>query len=334
MPQLIITEQGTNDRRVVPCDRAEISVGATSDNTLVLAGPDVSRRHAIISHSGDDFFLMDVGSTTGTRLSGTAIQRGERYVLRSDDLITIGQYHIQFSRADVLEQSFNEITDSDIMEVKLLKKVLKALDQDTVPNLEVMNGPLTGRKFHFSDDLPEFLVGRDPACHLAVEEYSVSRKHAHLRRSEGQIVVEDLDSKNGTFVNQRRVTALVIHDGDRIAFGTIVTMFRNPREINVEAVSQHVREHRKTRDDLDAATQVGTAPTAPDETPSATTSTENISVDETPSRPAEPAEQAYPVPRARRRLLDNLSPTEMGMLWSGLIVLVVVVVLLVKLILT
>ena len=43
------------------------------------------------------------------------------------------------------------------------------------------------------------LVGREPSCHIAVVESSVSRQHAILRRSGDQFSVEDQDSANGTF---------------------------------------------------------------------------------------------------------------------------------------
>lgn len=53
----------------------------------------------------------------------------------------------------------------------------------------------------------ELLVGRDEACDVVLRDKSVSRQHARIRKtSAGKVVVEDLYSTNGTFLNGRRIT--------------------------------------------------------------------------------------------------------------------------------
>jgi len=78
-------------------------------------------------------------------------------------------------------------------------------------------------------------IGRDATCELAFPEVlSLSRVHAQVRYSEGGVVVDDLDSTNGTFVNDRRVTGLFsLASGDRIQFGAL--HFKFFREEDVEA---------------------------------------------------------------------------------------------------
>jgi DNA-binding winged helix-turn-helix (wHTH) protein len=51
------------------------------------------------------------------------------------------------------------------------------------------------------------LIGRRPDCAVAIESPSVSRVHARLEISRDALRIEDLRSKNGTFVNGRRITA-------------------------------------------------------------------------------------------------------------------------------
>jgi adenylate cyclase len=72
--------------------------------------------------------------------------------------------------------------------------------------------------------LPErqvLYVGRDPASDLPVLDPGVSRRHAELRADAGSIAVRDLDSRNGTFLNGRRVAHARAVLGDRIAFGPV-----------------------------------------------------------------------------------------------------------------
>ncbi len=78
-------------------------------------------------------------------------------------------------------------------------------------------------------------VGRDSTCEIAFPEVlSLSRSHARVQFSEVGVVVEDLASTNGTFVNDRRVTGTVsLASGDRIQFGAL--HFKFFREEDVEA---------------------------------------------------------------------------------------------------
>ncbi len=96
--------------------------------------------------------------------------------------------------------------------------------------LEVLN---TGRKVLLSAD-SEILIGRLDAAHgifpemdLTADgglEYGVSRRHARIYTRDGICYVEDLDSTNGTFLNDERLTAYMphkFHDGDILMIGTI-----------------------------------------------------------------------------------------------------------------
>jgi len=64
-------------------------------------------------------------------------------------------------------------------------------------------------------------VGRDPDCDRVLDFPVVSGHHARLARSGSRIVIEDLGSSNGTFVNGQRVNGtLAVKDGDSIGLGS------------------------------------------------------------------------------------------------------------------
>jgi pSer/pThr/pTyr-binding forkhead associated (FHA) protein len=78
-------------------------------------------------------------------------------------------------------------------------------------------------------------VGRDVENDVALPDASVSRSHARILVSDQHVVVEDLNSKNGTTVNGRRVEGTcAVRDGDEIEFGTIQTrlVFSPPRDLS------------------------------------------------------------------------------------------------------
>jgi len=87
--------------------------------------------------------------------------------------------------------------------------------------LVVVDGPEAGRVFSF-DTADSFLVGRSPKAHLVLDPRAdryVSRTHCLVDIRPPRVIVSDLGSTNGTFVNERRVGHDDLHDGDLLRVG-------------------------------------------------------------------------------------------------------------------
>lgn len=71
----------------------------------------------------------------------------------------------------------------------------------------------------------DFLIGRSAACDLPIDHSRVSLEHCKItRRDDGRIVLEDLHSTYGTFLNDRDVELSTLHDGDSIRVGPVVLL--------------------------------------------------------------------------------------------------------------
>jgi DNA-binding winged helix-turn-helix (wHTH) protein len=78
-------------------------------------------------------------------------------------------------------------------------------------------------------DEGENILGRAPEAPVWIDAAGVSRHHARIVVTGESATVEDLGSKNGTFVRGQRVTApYALVDGDQIRLGSIVVTFRIP----------------------------------------------------------------------------------------------------------
>jgi hypothetical protein len=66
------------------------------------------------------------------------------------------------------------------------------------------------------------VVGREGTCDVYVESNQVSRRHCLLQVTERGLLVKDLESTNGTFVNGIPMTDGYINEGDRLSLGTYV----------------------------------------------------------------------------------------------------------------
>jgi len=332
MPKLIISEHGRHEEWIHECGDAAVTIGRHDSNVVTLPGRGVSREHAQIIRDGEDFFLIDLKSGNGTYLNGMRLKPEEKHILRNRDNIVIDTFELKYFTTDeLLEKSYNEeITDSDILEVKLLKKVVRALDKETTPSLEVLNGTAEGMKLHLKDDMQELTIGRDPDIDFSINEYVISRHHAKIIKRWGGIAIRDLESKNGTFVNNRRVMEEYLHDGDRIALGTIVLMFRNPQEINLAQFAEKVPPKHKP------------AEIKPESIPGAEGVPEEAVDLEEAAQPATEEEEkfekledmrtkegTYPTVKAKRKI--NLTPIEIGMIGLGGLIFVFALITLVNL---
>jgi len=63
------------------------------------------------------------------------------------------------------------------------------------------------------------LIGRSEAADIMLLEPTVSRQHATVQVHEGKVLLKDLGSKHGTFVNSKRVTNTTLRPGDIVVFG-------------------------------------------------------------------------------------------------------------------
>jgi hypothetical protein len=72
---------------------------------------------------------------------------------------------------------------------------------------------------------PVTLLGRGTDCDLRMVDAGVSRHHAELRVEEGQVVLVDLGSTNGTFVNGQPMRRVVLTDGTNVTLGRTTMVF-------------------------------------------------------------------------------------------------------------
>jgi hypothetical protein len=89
------------------------------------------------------------------------------------------------------------------------------MQESAVPILVVQEGQLAGKRWSLNKS--EFVVGRGEDCQVVLPDRQVSRRHFRIVRDENGYSVEDLGSKNGTYVNGAAVRGSVqLQDGDEI----------------------------------------------------------------------------------------------------------------------
>jgi ABC transport system ATP-binding/permease protein len=165
-----------------------ISIGRAQDCDVVLDYPMVSSHHARLTRdAAGRLFLEDLGSTNGTALhhAGARIHRAE---VGPDDHVFFGSFKIQVAR---------------LLDTKGL--VLGNANQELIK---------------FSGQ--EMVLGRDPQADYPLPYPMISWRHARLVRTARGIDVEDLGSKNGTFVDGVRLSGRAsLKPGSEIGLGSL-----------------------------------------------------------------------------------------------------------------
>jgi Nif-specific regulatory protein len=104
--------------------------------------------------------------------------------------------------------------------------------------LEAVAGPLKGSSLPLSDD--EVSIGREPSNRIALLDAGVSRRHCIILRNGAKFKIQDLNSRNSTFVNGVPVTERALASGDEIKIGSSLFVFVVPETERAKGVSTSV----------------------------------------------------------------------------------------------
>lgn len=111
-----------------------------------------------------------------------------------------------------------------------LEEVEIALDDlpAGVGMLVVTRGPNSGSRYALDD--PLITAGRHPDSAIFLDDITVSRRHAEVRRTDDGYEVADVGSLNGTYLNRERVERATLTDGDELQIGTFKLLFLAGRQ--------------------------------------------------------------------------------------------------------
>ncbi|MFH1729305.1 MAG: FHA domain-containing protein [Pseudomonadota bacterium] len=224
---------------------------------IILQDKKASGTHALIEFIAGNFFIFDLDSLNGIFVNSKQVKKAK---LKHDDKIQIGystilisigkppKKHPPIKKANIQEQDKTQTKGTQVYtEIrKTIEGELKKLDTHDgkssskgnlakVANppklksakiyLQILEPKMKNNMFQFQKG--SILIGRINADFNLNHDSDVSRKHSLIEVfSEAQIYIRDLDSTNGTYVNNRKVSSQKLKNGDLIAIGnTVMKLF-------------------------------------------------------------------------------------------------------------
>lgn len=226
---LIVTTGGRQTGKAL-IEKDSFVVGRSSRCDLVLDDKNVSREHAVITRVAGRYEIRDRGSRNGTIVNGE--QLTAQVPMKEGDKIQIGPYELRFleSPAGASPGGEHDISKTrflpvDALPVKDAKKTTlkKKTGTGLVFKLTALDGPLKGDSWANWDG--DLTFGRAPGNQVVLPDDVVSQAHARITQENGQFIIEDLGSSNGTFLQGARIRSTRLRNNQRIRIGTSQFIF-------------------------------------------------------------------------------------------------------------
>ena len=208
---------------VVLADGA-IVVGSAAGCAIRLAAPGVAERHCELLTKAGQTRVRPLTETAATVLNGRQVV-GE-VVIKPGDLVLFGRIGCRVVASEQRSQAapvqaVADAADDDAGHTRVRMAMPKYL-------LRGVSGPTFGKIYAMVGVMS---VGRNSDCDICIPIEEISRNHAKLQSGSDGIVVEDLASANGTFVNDQRVhAATLLKPGDEVRFDTVRFLLMAPAQ--------------------------------------------------------------------------------------------------------
>ncbi len=187
-------------------------IGSAPDADIVLRTPGMLPQHCELQ-IGPQGVMMRVSRGAAVTVNGRVVEG--LIALRPGDRIGFDQVEATLVAGDgpqAIDRSAMPAPANDDLGATMVRAALSKY------GLRAQTGRMLGRNFGLAGAT---IVGRAPECQLRLEEASLSRKHARLIPTEDGVIVEDLGSTNGSFLNGERVQRAIAKPGDEIGFDTL-----------------------------------------------------------------------------------------------------------------
>ena len=197
---------------------SSITIGRSSQNDICIPDRHVSRQHTAIKYTDGIFMIADLESANGTFVNDLHLT--EPFPLASGDVIRLYVPTLVFQSIE---------SDDHSQQVRQTGTLVPTTDTLNQGQLEITSGPQQGHIIPLL--LQTITIGRatsNATWEVGLQDPSVSRPHARLSRIDDRWYLADLNSSNGTFINDKQIEGdgHALKNGDRITFGATIVIFQ------------------------------------------------------------------------------------------------------------
>lgn len=201
-------------RQVFTLAKSSVTLGRAMTSDIVLRDPGVSRSHARIERTPTGYDVVDLESANGLTVNGVPQSRA---TLLPGDVVVIGSSTLSFETGDRVDATVSTTASPDPGATIVMAAAAPVHLEDRDEPRVVVHTP--AKTWEVSLANGHAAIGRDPAADVVIDHAAVSRRHAVIERTAGGFVLRDLNSRNGTWLGDRRVTQIAMRSGDSARIG-------------------------------------------------------------------------------------------------------------------
>jgi pSer/pThr/pTyr-binding forkhead associated (FHA) protein len=204
-------------------NKPSVTLGRATTNDIVISQNRVSRIHAQITCSQDGITLTDSNSANGVWVNGQKVTETR---LQPGDKIAISDCVLQYlaPTQDTHEEATLINSQKELEYTIANMTVPLALNETSLPRLVIHAPDRTWEIF-----LPEdaYSIGRSATNSLVLDYSKTSRSHARIERKRDGFILRDMQSTNGTFVQEDRIEQHVLKNNDTFRIGPTHIVFKS-----------------------------------------------------------------------------------------------------------
>lgn len=216
----------------------QFTIGSSAKNQLQIEHVGIAPFHAQVSKVDGKLMIEPISPDASVAVNYKAIIDSQP--IKIGDTIDLAGVHLRLTDPSARQQQTTPkaLTDS------MLDTPYGAADTSPKKKNEQVwrvRSMLAGSDEALIDIADVVSVGRDPSNDVVISGSHISRRHAEFFIQNGQLIVRDLDSANGTFVNGDRVRERAIYLGDEIGFDSSmyrVAVGKSPSVANESAIDK------------------------------------------------------------------------------------------------
>ena len=199
---------------------ADVLVGAGADCAVMLAAPGIAPQHCKLFERDGQAFVQPLGSAV-TVLNGKQI--ANEAPIKPGDLLLFARVGARVVATEKAAASLPPRRPAPAGDDDGRTRVRMALPKFVMRGV---SGPTFGKTFGVTGALT---LGRSAECDISIPSDEISRHHAKLQLVADGVMVEDMGSANGTFVNNQRVHgSMLMRHGDELRLDTVRFMLMSP----------------------------------------------------------------------------------------------------------
>ncbi|MBV1883069.1 MAG: FHA domain-containing protein [Pseudomonadales bacterium] len=196
-----------------------VTVGRAKSNNLVVDVPGVENLHVELDVSGDTIYITDKSGDQSVVVNGEQLQR--KRLIKHGDVIMLNTVELELVDPKLHRKPFTSTKSTVKQAPRIAKKPSSAWTIQTDGGSPVQN--FVVKKMA--------VLGRGKDCDISIPGNYLSRRHVEFNVENGLLHVRDLDSSNGTFVNDKRVSVSRLKDGDRLTLDQQSFVVVGPAEL-------------------------------------------------------------------------------------------------------